>query len=407
MKRSRTGDQNLIKKINKTIVLKAIEEKAPISRAQISKETGLNKATVSTMVSELINDSLVSEMGAGQSSGGRKPVMLYFNNQAGYSIGIDLGVNYILAILTDLSGNIIFEINHPLNTTCISEIEKKLISLIDTLIQKTPKSPYRMIGIGIGVPGIVDNEGKILFAPNLKWRQIELKNKLEQIFFLPVIIENEANAGAYGEQLYGSKKDVHNLIYVSFGIGIGTGIIIDGKLFTGATGISGEMGHITIKINGEKCPCGNHGCWELYASETVLINQIAQKLNRPNLAAGELQQFIADADPVAVEELQLFIKNLSIGLNNVINLYNPEVLVITSDILKMYPETIEEIKNNLRSSVSQYRDIFISDLGNHSCVMGACAMAIQHFLEVPELFLKLEDKSILTQKNFSSKVSLL
>src|SRR5699024_3184497 len=144
---------------------------------------------------------------------------------------------------------IIFEINHPLNTTCISEIEKKLISLIDTLIQKTPKSTYRMIGIGIGVPGIVDNEGKILFATNLKRRQIELKNKLEQIYCLQVIIKNEASAGAYRKQLYVYKKDDHNLIYVSFSIGSGTGIITDGKLFTSAIGISGEMGHITSKIN--------------------------------------------------------------------------------------------------------------------------------------------------------------
>ncbi|HLR51663.1 MAG TPA: ROK family protein [Candidatus Avamphibacillus sp.] len=387
MKRSRTGDQNLIKKINKTIVLKAIEEKAPISRAQISKETGLNKATVSTMVSELINDSLVSEMGAGQSSGGRKPVMLYFNNQAGYSIGIDLGVNYILAILTDLSGNIIFEINHPLNTTCISEIEKKLISLIDTLIQKTPKSPYRMIGIGIGVPGIVDNEGKILFAPNLKWRQIELKNKLEQIFFLPVIIENEANAGAYGEQLYGSKKDVHNLIYVSFGIGIGTGIIIDGKLFTGATGISGEMGHITIKINGEKCPCGNHGCWELYASESSLLSKATKLSVFKNFKDLNIDHIIEEAQNNNNEVLQLLNdigEYIGFGLINIINTFNPELVIIGNRFKVLKKWLINPINRVLDERLHPYHrtgtKIDFSNLGLYSCAVGASSMSILKFL---------------------------
>src|SRR5699024_1706329 len=387
MKRSRTGDQNLIKKINKTIVLKAIKEKAPISRAQISKETGLNKATVSTMVSELINDSLVSEMGAGQSSGGRKPVMLYFNNQAGYSIGIDLGVNYILAILTDLSGNIIFEINHPLNTTCISEIEKKLISLIDTLIQKTPKSPYRMIGIGIGVPGIVDNEGKILFAPNLKWRQIELKNKLEQIFFLPVIIENEANAGAYGEQLYGSKKDVHNLIYVSFGIGIGTGIIIDGKLFTGATGISGEMGHITIKINGEKCPCGNHGCWELYASESSLLSKATKLSVFKNFKDLNIDHIIEEAQNNNNEVLQLLNdigEYIGFGLINIINTFNPELVIIGNRFKVLKKWLINPINRVLDERLHPYHrtgtKIDFSNLGLYSCAVGASSMSILKFL---------------------------
>src|SRR5699024_12684436 len=128
----------------------------------------------------------------------------------------------------------------------ISKIEEELILLIDTLIQKAPKSSYKVIGIGIGVPGIVNNKGQILFAPNLKWKQVDLKDNLEQRFNIPVIVENEANAGVYGEQLHSSVKDVHNITYVSVGIGIGTGIIIDGKLFTGSTGISGEMGHMTI-----------------------------------------------------------------------------------------------------------------------------------------------------------------
>src|SRR5699024_167115 len=221
----RTGDQNLVKKINKSIVLHCIEEKGPISRAEISKATSLNKATVSTMVSELIKDNFVNEIGMGKSSGGRKPVMLYFNYHAGYSIGIDLGVNYILAILTDLKGTIVEEISEPLNGTDQETIIQQMNHVIERLVHIAPKSPYGIVGIGIGVPGSVNKEGTILFAPNLDLDQIQLKQIIEHKFAIPTIVENEANAGVYGEQKYGSGKNIDTLIYVSIGIGIGTGII--------------------------------------------------------------------------------------------------------------------------------------------------------------------------------------
>src|SRR5690625_5276076 len=138
------------------------------------------------------------------------------------------------------------------------------------------------------------------------------------------MIENNANLSAYAEKVYQyhGSKDLVTIILTS---GIGAGIIIDGKLQKGFHGFAGEMGHMIIAPNGKSCRCGNKGCWELYASEPVLIQQIAQKLNRPNLTMDDLQELIAEADPVAMKELTTFIKNLSIGLNNVINLYNPEV----------------------------------------------------------------------------------
>src|SRR5699024_664973 len=370
-----------------TIVLKEIEEKSPISRAEISKDTGLNKATVSTMVAELINDSLIYEIGSGRSSGGRKPVLLNFNYKAGYSIGIDLGVNYILAILTDLRGNIIFEINHHLNTINLSKIEEELILLIDTLIQKAPKSSYKVIGIGIGVPGIVNNKGQILFAPNLKWKQVDLKDNLEQRFNIPVIVENEANAGVYGEQLHSSVKDVHNITYVSVGIGIGTGIIIDGKLFTGSTGISGEMGHMTIKSNGKKCSCGNRGCWELYAAESSLLNKAKQLSIFKNHRDLKIHHIIEEAENNNNEILKLLNtigEYIGICLVNIINTFNPELVIVGNSfgVLKKWLENpINRILDN-RLYPYQRTDtkLHFSSLGLYSCAIGASSISILKFL---------------------------
>ncbi len=386
MKSLRTGDQNLIKQINKSIVLNVIRNKGPVSRAQISKETGLNKATVSTMVAELINEFFVTEIGAGQSSGGRKPVMLYFNNHAGYSIGIDLGVNYVLGVLTDLSGNLVKEINLRLNETDLEFVKTKIISIIDKLVQSAPESSYRIVGIGIGVPGHVNLDHQILFAPNLNWRNVDLKQIIEEKFHIPVQIENEANAGAHGEHLYGAGKTIPNLIYVSIGIGIGTGIIINNQLYTGATGIAGEMGHLTIEANGRKCPCGNRGCWELYASENALLKAATQNLEETETC--DLDFLVSEAKQGNLKVLNLLNhlgEYIGIGLTNVINTFNPKAVIIGNRIAQFENWILNPIDRILKERLSPYHktntEIRFSALGKHSIALGASSFAISHFFK--------------------------
>lgn len=381
-----TGDQNLIKTINKSIVLDSVKNNGPISRSQISSQTNLNKATVSTMVSELINEELVNEIGEGQSSGGRKPVMLYYNNRAGYSIGIDLGVNYILGILTDLSGNIIEESYRSLTDTTFESVTRILYDMIEQLKNKAPESPYGIIGIGVGVPGTVDSNQKILLAPNLEWTQVDLKQNLEQKFDIPTIIENEANSGAHAEHLYGAAHDVPNMIYVSIGIGIGTGIIINNKLYTGASGISGEMGHFTIETNGKKCRCGNRGCWELYASESTLFEE-AKKLSvfrsSSQITMDEIQQYARDGNPEVIQMLYNISKYIGIGLTNIINTFNSDLIVIGNRFVNFEDWVTNPIKRILNERVSSYHrkatEVKFSTLGRYSCALGASSFAFTKF----------------------------
>lgn len=166
---------------NKSLVLDKIKNNSPISRAAVANQTGLNKGTVSSLVSELLEDHLIYESGPGESSGGRRPVMLLFNNSAGYSIGIDLGVNYLLGVLTDLDGNIFQEKVMTFKNLSYNEIEEQLFNTIDSLISSVPPSPHGIVGIGVGVPGIVDNSGEVLLAPNLNWTNVNLKSILQKI----------------------------------------------------------------------------------------------------------------------------------------------------------------------------------------------------------------------------------
>lgn len=375
-----TGDQALIKRINTSIVLEFILRGAPLSRAQISERSGLNKATVSSLVQDLIDGSLVQEIGTGQSSGGRKPVMLEFISTSGYAVGIDLGVNYIRGVLTDLRGSIIAErtssLRHPEPGAAIDE----LCACIEALIAEAPSCPHGIVGIGVGVPGLVDDSGTILFAPNLKWRDIPLQRLLTERFSMPVTIDNEANMGALGEQKYGAGRSINNLIYVSVGIGIGTGLILHKSLYKGTTGFSGEMGHLSIEAHGKPCSCGNRGCWEMYASEQALLDQAA------NLGFDDLESLLAAASAGREDVLSLFSsigEYLGIGIANIVNVFNPDAVVIGNRMSQARPW----LESVLRQTVTQRAlgfhlrkvQLLFAELGERSAMMGAAEMAIAGF----------------------------
>jgi len=382
-----TWNQHVVKKGNKSLVLDTIKNKSPISRATIATETGLNKGTVSSLVSDLIDDHLIYESGPGESSGGRRPVMLLFNEAAGYSIGIDIGVNYLLGILTDLNGNIQQEKVISFNNLSYEEIEQKLFETIDHLSNSAPESPYGIIGIGVGVPGTVDKNGNILLAPNLDWKNINLKAVLESKYNLPAVIENEANAGAYGEKKFGVGKDFTNIIYVSAGIGIGVGLILNGSLYKGNNGFSGELGHMTIEVDGTKCRCGNEGCWELYASEQALINK-AEQLDIPLPANGEfaLNNLLMLAENGNEEAITLFNQigdYLGVGINNIINIFNPQQVIIGNRIAtsqKWIEKSLHERLNQALWFQKSDLQINFSELSTLSTALGITAFSVENFL---------------------------
>ncbi|MDX6152298.1 ROK family transcriptional regulator [Marinococcus sp. PL1-022] len=379
----RTGDQSLVKQINKSIVLSSIQKHSPISRIEISKQTGLNKATVSSLVSELINEQLTKEVGAGISSGGRKPVMLYFNHTAGYSIGLDLGVNYILGVLTDLQGNIVQQREFPMANKHYESIYPLLHSLISELIKAAPKSPFGVVGVGIGVPGLVDKNGWVLFAPNLGWENVDLKAKLKKDFQIPVVIENEAKAGAYGEKIFGAGRTSRNLIYVSVGIGVGAGIIIEDKLYQGNNGFSGEVGHFSIETNGKKCRCGNIGCWELYSSEETLLNEVNAAFGK-RLTLEEVIQQAEDGNDVILKIINTVGFYLGVGLVNIVNTFNPEQIVIGNRLARLenwlHHPIDKVLDQRLLSYYKKRLDITFSELGPLSSALGSSAFASNVFL---------------------------
>ncbi len=382
-----TGNPHLIKKINKALVLDMVKSQGPLSRADVAQRLGLNKGTVSSLVKELMDEELVYEIGQGESSGGRRPVLLLFNEKAGYAIGIDLGVHYIIGILADLKGNIIQEKKAAFHYKDYPTVLTLIKETIADLLEQMPRSRYGLIGIGIGVPGIVDKEGKLLFAPNLEWVNIPLKQDIEESFRVPVVIDNEANAGAYGEKRKGSGENYNNVIYISAGMGIGVGLILNGELYRGTNGFSGESGHMTIEVNGLRCRCGNIGCWELYASEQALLEKARVTMNNET----SLEMLLQLAEGKNGDVLRLFEHighYLGIGINNLINTFNPEQVVIGNRLSMAKPWIEPSIKKIINQRTLPYHRTHVviefSKLSIYSTALGISFFAIEEFLKKGE-----------------------
>ncbi|AOU01101.1 MULTISPECIES: transcriptional repressor XylR [Bacillus amyloliquefaciens group] len=378
------ADQAFVKKVNQKLLLNEILKNSPISRAKLSEMTGLNKSTVSSQVNTLMKENLVFEIGQGQSSGGRRPVMLVFNKKAGYSVGIDVGVDYINGILTDLEGTIVLDQHHHLECNSPEITKDILIEMIHHFIANMPQSPYGLIGIGICVPGLIDKNQKIVFAPNSNWRDIDLKSFIQKKFNVPVFIENEANAGAYGEKVFGAAINHDNMIYASIGTGIGIGVIINNDLYRGVGGFSGEMGHMTIDFNGPKCSCGNRGCWELYASEKALIKSLQTKEKK--VSTQDIIDLAHLKDIGTLHALQNFGFYLGIGLTNILNTFNPQAIILRNSIIESHPMVLHSIKSEVSSRVYSHLDnsyeLLPSFLGKNAPALGMSSIVIDHFLDM-------------------------
>lgn len=374
------ADQNLVKKMNRRRLLQEVIHHSPISRASLSKTTGLNKSTVSAQIQGLVDEKFIFEIGQGQSSGGRRPVMLMFNKQAGYAIGVDIGVDDLTVLLTDLDGSIVSEHYFELEQSSVDETMVLLLKTIEQVISTMPGSPYGLIGIGICVPGLVNRSEQIVLTPNTHWNGVDVKKQVEDAFNVPVTIENEANAGAYGEHIYGAAKAFDDFMYVSISTGIGVGLVLNNELYRGVHGFSGEMGHMTIDFNGPKCNCGNRGCWELYASEKAFRQSLPADWDEK-----ELNKRFQQNDVVLFRSLENFGHHLGIGLVNIANTFDPEAIILRNPLIESNPFVLNAVKNTLSSRMNvrfETECAFLpSTLGKNAPALGACSMMIESFIK--------------------------
>ncbi|MFP7253981.1 ROK family transcriptional regulator [Terribacillus goriensis] len=369
------GTFQLMKTVNRSLILNKIRVAAPISRADIAKETGLTPPTVSIIVKELIEQGLVEESKLGSSSGGRKPTMLHIRTGEWFVIGVDAGPGTVDCILTNLTGEILGIVSHPLHVHTNSEFLHQVVTAIQQLLDQLSVQTGQIIGIGVAMHGVVDVEtGISRVAPLLGLHNIAIKQELETRFSIPVKVDNDARAMALGESWFGGYDMQDSMVAVNIGRGIGAGIIIGGKLFHGAAGLAGELGHMSIDPNGEKCACGNNGCLQTLASGPSIAR-------RASMASGEaVYQSARAGDEEARTTLEKTGQILGIGLINLIHLLNPDRIILGGGVMEsaefLLPPLKEEIASRALTDQAAQTEIMVSKHGKHATALGAVALQL-------------------------------
>ena len=395
-------DASFINKLNKIQVLNMIRESEDISRADIVKRTKLSAPTVTRIVDSLISDKLVRMVGKGGSTGGRPPMLLRFDGQYNFVIGIDLGATNIRTGLVDLDGRFITEIEVPTELDGgFEHVCFQISEILNRLISRSKVDHDKILGIGLAVAGFINGEsGLVEYSPVFKWKQVDLKKELAKYTDIPVFYDNVSRVTALGELLYGIGKDIKNFVCVNLGYGIGAGIIVDGQPMFGHFGHAGELGHIVIDrkspyigkdgIAGSlEALSSGYGIAEI-AKSRLLKNKESKIME---LAGGKIEdvstKHVMEAsklsDPLAIEIFEEAMKNLVIGLDTIVKLFDPKAIVLTGGLTKnsdlLFEVIGKYISKEIVTGIKKDFQLIASSFGEDATLMGAYSLVISKVLQ--------------------------
>jgi len=367
-----------IRNLNEGMVLKAIEKNGLVSRADICKMVGLTPPTVSDIVKDLIDRGIVDEIGKGDSSGGKKPILLKLNSRAAYMLAVDLGgENGIRAALMDLSNNIVKERLGPkIELLKGGELKDALRITVSDLIKEINIPKNKILGICIGVPGIIDFKlKKVTIAPYLNW-EIPLGDLTLRGMKIPITIENDVNLMALGERAKGIAQGVDNFVFVGERIGIGSGIITNGKLYTGANNAAGEVGYLLIDAKYAHRNNRDYGCFEKLASYKAIVERARKKMGK-TLRAIDIFKAAAGGEDIATRIVKETLKFLAYGISNISCILDPELVVIGGGISILPEEFLEEIRANIKEVIPLVPRVEFSKLGENGVLIGAAVKVLE------------------------------
>src|SRR5512140_836085 len=281
---NRSADQASLREMNLSAVLRFIYHEAPLSRSQLALKTGLNKSTISSLVEDLLERRLIHETGITSAGKGRPSTMLEIHPRAGVVVAVELGVDFVGGAVIDFLGNILWRKVEPADPAASQEKTLgQTMALVDETIRVCRHHHHRILGLSFSIPGTVDlAEGILIFAPNLNWRNIQFRKIFSVYTGLKVFIENDANAAAIAEHLFGVARNLHDFLFVFAGVGLGGGLFLNEQLYRGTGGYAGEIGHTPIIAEPfhKPCRCGNVGCWETYTNQTSILRRVESRLKQ-------------------------------------------------------------------------------------------------------------------------------
>jgi N-acetylglucosamine repressor len=397
MPRFWTANRQLTRAINRSTVLNIIKDEGSVSRTNIVRLSGLSPATVSEITADLIAEELIYEKEAGDSTGGRPPILLALNHDAAYVVGLKLSESHISAALTNIEATILHTLT--ISTTGVAAVERAVAALTGAVEQVIAQSsvPYeRVTGVGIGLAGVIDaRKGLCRYSPFLNWRDVPLRQLVEEQIGIPVYIDNDVNTLAMAEKWFGAGQGQDDFLVVTVGRGVGLGIVVNGQFYRGTRGGGGEFGHTVIDPDGPLCDCGKHGCLEAYVADPALV-----RATREAAARGELGSI--DPEGLAVKHVvelawagnerirDIFAQAgrvLGMGIANLINIFNPALIIVSGEGVRAGDLLFEP----MREAMAQYvfdglvedTEIVIQKWDDEAWAWGAASLVLQEIYRSP------------------------
>ncbi len=375
---------NTIRDINKQIVLTYVRDRAPISRAEIARQTELQRSTVSAIVDDLHLDGLIEEIGTGDSTGGRKPTLLKLRTGIPVAIGVDITPRYTTIALADLAGQVLKENTFPTSPDA-DYMSEQIIKGVEKHVLDNKK---HHLEVGISVPGVADQAtGRVRYIPYFQWSNWEISRQITNKTSLPVTIDNDANAIALAELWFGDEVNRRdkNFITVLVAEGVGTGIVFDGQVYRGERGAAGEFGHMIVGENAPTlCSCGSRNCWEAHSSEKAIVaryqNQIKNRQPADeDINVEQLINLANNGEKEAVEALKETAKYIGIGISNLIIGFSPQAVVVSGRVVRAWDLIKDEIEFLAERSVRQglpHTVIRASSLGDFPTLKGSLSLVL-------------------------------
>jgi len=380
LKKASVARSNTIRDINRQIVLNYVRELGPISRAEIARETALQRSTVSLIVDELTDHGLVEEF-SGESTGGRPPSLLSLRTADPVAIGVDLGTINTVIAASDLAGRVLSQEEFSTDPDAEGTTQK----IVESALRLVRKSGGTIEGIGISFPGWIDPETTRSYAPHFKWRDEPIAEAVTQATALPVTIDNDANAAALAELWFGRPeiREIRDFILVLVEAGLGTGIVFDGQVYRGEAGTAGEFGHMTIGTGAPvACAAGSTECWEAFASERAALARY-KKLPHHNgnndVDFTQLVDLALKGEGSARGALKTTARYLGVGIANLIQGLAPETVIVGGPIVRAWPVISHDLKASVEASICRglpSTPIIGSTLGTQPTLMGALSLVL-------------------------------
>jgi predicted NBD/HSP70 family sugar kinase len=376
------------RQINRRIALNFLRRQQPMSRAELARRSGLQRSTVSSIVDQLIGEGWVTEGAVGRAPRGRRPRFLHLNVERAGILAVELRPETTTVALAGIDARSVMQTSWPTPRTPSGFVRE-----VARTVARFRKSHPQIVceGLGVSLPGRLDAEGRLVFAPNLGWgNPIDLRQSLEAVIGVPVLLENAANACALAEMWFGGHPEhIRNLIAVTVSEGIGVGLLLNNQLLHGADGMAGEFGHVSIDDNGPECSCGRRGCWERYASNGAAVQAYAAAAGgrRKGTPARfeDVLRLAHDGDRHAAEALDRMAHFLGRGIAALATGLAPDLIVVIGEVTAAWDRvgSIVEEAVRTRGLLPRPTRIVPTDPGTQPRLRGALALVVQQHFGAP------------------------